>query len=41
MKNGYNYTRNGVNYSRQKHIGLGTARDPWYDSSIYFAWDLK
>lgn len=41
MKDGYNCTHNGVNYSLQRHIGIGTARDPRFCFRIYFEWDPK
>lgn len=41
MNDGYDCTHEGVKYSLQKHIGLGTSRDPRYCFRLYFEWDPK
>lgn len=41
MNDGYECTHDGVKYSLQKHIGLGTSRDPRYCFRLYFEWDAK
>lgn len=41
MNDGYECTHNGVKYSLQKHIGLGTSRDPRYCFRLYFEWEPK
>lgn len=41
MNDGYECTHDGVRYSLQKHIGLGTSRDQRYCFRLYFEWDPK
>jgi hypothetical protein len=38
-KDGYDCTHNGVKYALQKHIGIGTSRDPRYCFRLYFEWE--
>jgi len=39
MKNGYECTHGGVKYFLQKHIAIGTSRDPRYCFRLYFEFE--
>jgi hypothetical protein len=41
LKDGYECIHDGVKYALQKHIGIGTSRDPRYCFRLYFEWEPK